>query len=78
MKATTDQTPALLLTRKQACEHLNLGTSTLQELTLSHAIPSHKLGRRRLYDPDELRAWIRAGCPTAPNSADKIRGERRA
>ncbi len=52
---------------------LALGARTLWSLTKCGAIPSRHIGRAVRYCPDELRAWVGAGCPTDPGAADRIR-----
>lgn len=43
------------------------------ELVACQAVPSVRIGRRVLFDVDELEAWRQAGCPTAPGSAAKVK-----
>lgn len=69
---TRQHTP-LLISAKAAAAMLCIGPRTLWTLTNCGAIPSRKIGRAVRYCPDELRAWIDAGCPTEPGSADQIR-----
>lgn len=63
----------LLIDTKAAAAMLALGTRTLWTLTKCNAIPSRHIGRSVRYCPSELRAWISAGCPTEPGSADRVR-----
>lgn len=63
----------LLIGAKAAQALLGLGERKLWVLSNCRAIPSHKIGKSRRYAPSELQAWISAGCPTAPGSADRIR-----
>ena len=67
------QDTAALLTAPQAARRLGVGARTLAKLTAIDAIPSHKLLRCRRYDPAELRAWLDAGAPTDPGSAELVR-----
>ncbi|MCA9272134.1 MAG: helix-turn-helix domain-containing protein [Phycisphaerales bacterium] len=62
-----------LVDAKEACKLLCMGPRRLWSLTNCNAIPSRKIGRSVRYLPDELRAWIEAGCPTEPDSAEDIR-----
>jgi len=70
---TPPATAPLLIDAPAACALLCLGERRLWELSNCNAIPSYKIGKSRRYCPDELRAWIRAGCPTTPNAADAVR-----
>ena len=47
-----------LLTATEVSELLRVPRSTVYELTRSRRIPFLKVGRRTLFDPDVLRAWI--------------------
>jgi predicted DNA-binding transcriptional regulator AlpA len=69
----TTPAPALLIAAKATCTTLSIGERRLWELTNCGAIPSFKIGKSRRYCPDELRAWIRAGCPTEPGAGDRVR-----
>lgn len=71
--ATT--TAPLLIDAKTARVLLCIGERRLWVLSNCRAIPSFKIGKSRRYSPDELRAWIRAGCPTEVGSGDRIRKE---
>jgi excisionase family DNA binding protein len=63
----------LLIDAKEACELLRVCERRLWTLTACGAIPSFKIGKSRRYSPDELRAWIRAGCPTDAGAAERVR-----
>ena len=53
------QSPApLLLDAPAAARALSIGGRKLWELTNCRDIPSVRIGRRVLYDPEDLRAWI--------------------
>ena len=65
----------LLIDIKRASEMLGLSPRRIWGLEKCNAIPSRRVGRRLLFSPAELRNWIWAGCPVAPNSADAIRKE---
>ena len=67
------QPEPLLIDSKAASAMLGMGTRRLWSLTNCNAIPSRKIGRSVRYSPRELHAWIDAGCPTEPDSADDIR-----
>ena len=64
---------ALLIDAKAAKTVLAIGARTLWTYTNCNAIPSRKIGRAVRYCPDELRAWIAAGCPTDAGAADGVR-----
>jgi excisionase family DNA binding protein len=51
-------TPSHLLTVKEAADSMKLGRSTFLDLVYSGAIPSVKIGRRRLINPLALDAYI--------------------
>ena len=60
-KKTTRQTRRLLTT-KQAAAYCGLSPRTLERYRVTGEGPRFiKLGRRVLYDPDELDRWIRSG-----------------
>ena len=63
----------LLIDADEAASELSVGARTLWSLTKCGAIPSRKIGRSVRYSPVELRAWIAAGCPTEPGSAERVR-----
>ncbi len=63
----------LLIDPKAARALLCLGERRLWCLTNCGAIPFYKIGRSVRYSPAELAAWIAAGCPTEPGSADRVR-----
>lgn len=63
----------LLIDSKAACVLLCIGERRLWVLSNCRAIPSFKIGKSRRYCPDELKAWIRAGCPTDAGAGDRVR-----
>lgn len=67
-----DGTP-LLLSAQQAATALGLGTRTVWSYTKREAIPSLRIGRRVMYRPSELRAWLDLGALTEPGSAARVR-----
>jgi len=48
----------LLINTRDAARALAISTRKLWELTNCRDIPSVRIGRRVLYDPSDLRAWI--------------------
>ena len=69
----TPTTAPLLIDAPAACAMLCMGERRVWQLSNCRAIPSYKIGKSRRYCPDELRAWIRAGCPVEAGAADRIR-----
>jgi hypothetical protein len=56
------------LTEKHISSHLSVSVRTLQNWRrIKQGPPFHKAGRRVLYDPAEVDAWIRSvGAPGSP------------
>lgn len=48
----------LLWNAKQTCAALNIGERLLWVLTNRRDIPCVRIGKRVLYDPQDIRAWI--------------------
>ncbi|MEO0483834.1 MAG: helix-turn-helix domain-containing protein [Planctomycetota bacterium] len=63
----------MLIDAPSAAKPLALSTRTLWSLTRCGAIPCVRIGRRVLYRPCELEAWVAAGAPDSPGSGDRIR-----
>lgn len=70
---TTPGAVPLLIDAKAACAVLAIGERRLWSLSTCRAIPSYTIGRSRRYCPDELRAWVRAGCPCDAGAGDRVR-----
>ena len=49
-----------ILTIKQASQFLKLNVSTINKLIKSGQIPSYKIGKRRLFDRDDLIRWFKS------------------
>lgn len=64
--------PALLVNIDEAAALLGVCTRTVWSLARCEALPSRRIGRRLLFSPAELEAWVAAGAPTAPGSAVQI------
>ena len=47
------------LTVREASKFLKISISTLNRFIKQEGIPSYKVGRRRLFDKDELVEWVR-------------------
>jgi len=47
------------LTLEQTSKFLKISISTLNRLIRQNRVPSYKVGRRRLFDKDELVEWVR-------------------
>jgi hypothetical protein len=79
LNSSTDQRlqapSALLIDAPDACKLLCLGERRLWSLSNCRAIPSYKIGKSRRYCPNQLRAWVKAGCPTQAGAGDRIRKE---
>jgi len=48
----------LLIGIREAAQALGLSERTLWDLTKAGEIPHVRVGRRVLYDPNDLRAWV--------------------
>lgn len=70
---TPDAAAPLLIDAKTAAAALSIGSRTLWTLTRCEAIPSVRIGRRVLYRPGELAAWLDAGAPHEPGAAERVR-----
>lgn len=53
----------LLVDAHDAATMLSISERTLWAKTKDGTIPFRRLGRRVLYSPADLAAWIAAGCP---------------
>ena len=76
-KTNTDKYTPLLVNAETAAHLLCMGARPLWSWSRCGAIPSYKVGRSIRYRPDELQAWIDAGCPTTPGAAKQIRASMR-
>lgn len=54
-------------------EATTLSRRTIAHLAAIDAVPSHKVGGRRLYRPVEIDAWLALGGPTEPGAAARVR-----
>lgn len=63
----------LLVDAKKAADLIQISPRLLWSLTKMQAIPARKVGRRVLYSPAELHAWVDLNCPQTPGCADKVR-----
>lgn len=77
-KANTGNSTRLLVSVPETCALLGLGARTVWSLTTRNALPHRRVGRRVLFSPVELEAWIGAGCPTEPGAAERVRKAMRA
>ncbi len=62
----------MLIDAVSAAVILGVGHRTLWSLTNRNAVPSVRIGRRVLYRPEHLSAWLDAGAPTEPGAADRL------
>lgn len=58
MTTTTQSSGTRLLTAAEVSEILRVPRSTVYELARSRRIPFLKVGRRTLFDPQLITAWI--------------------
>lgn len=72
-QTTQAECTPLLIDATKAASILSLGKRTLWGMTQRGAIPCVRVGRRVLYRPCELEAWVAAGAPDTPGSGDYIR-----
>ncbi len=54
-----DATQAGLVDSRTAAKLLGISMRKLSDLAVSGEVPSVKIGRKRKFDPDELRRWWR-------------------
>ena len=54
------QAEAKFLTAKEAAAFLRVQISTINRHIKSGFIPSYKMGKRRLFDRDELIEWVKS------------------
>lgn len=57
-RTSAPPTPALLVDRREAGRLLCVSAGTIDNLRLRGALPSVKIGARRLFDVDDLRRLI--------------------
>ena len=48
------------LTFKEAIELLRLSRPTIERMIIRGEIPSYKVGKRRLFDSEELIEWVKS------------------
>jgi predicted DNA-binding transcriptional regulator AlpA len=58
---------------RAGCAMTGLGERTVWLLVNRNALPHRRVGRAILFVPDEVSAWIQAGCPTDAGAADRVR-----
>ncbi|MCC5831325.1 MAG: helix-turn-helix domain-containing protein [Phycisphaeraceae bacterium] len=54
------QVPCIALDLSKAAAALSISPRLLDELARAGTVPSFRIGRRRLFDPDALRQWVSA------------------
>ncbi|MCC5830902.1 MAG: helix-turn-helix domain-containing protein [Phycisphaeraceae bacterium] len=52
------QVPAIAMDLTRAAAAMSISPRTLDELARKNEIPSFRIGRRRLFDPQALRRWV--------------------
>ncbi|MBE3096960.1 MAG: helix-turn-helix domain-containing protein [Planctomycetes bacterium] len=71
--ASQPTTPlTLLLDAREAAQALRMGARTLARLTAAGSLPCVRIGRRVLYDPCDLTAWIDRQKKNPKIAADSI------
>lgn len=72
---TNTPTPAPLMRRgiRAACAMTGLGERMVWQLVNCNALPHRRVGRAILFVPDEVAAWVSAGCPTDAGAGDRVR-----
>ena len=73
MSERTPNPEPLLIRSRDAERTLSLGRERVRVLASTGALPCYRLGRDYRFCPDELRAWIRAGCPTEAGAGEAVR-----
>ena len=59
MKSCVTMAEEKYLTLEQTSKFLKISISTLNRFIRQNRVPSYKVGRRRLFDKDELVEWVR-------------------
>ncbi len=59
------------LTFIEAADLLRLSKPTVERLVAEKKIPSYKIGRRRLFDPEELFEWVKGHRNDRPKKASR-------
>jgi excisionase family DNA binding protein len=54
----TEVTQPLLITIEETMGMLRIGRTKLHNLIKKEGLPVHRIGRRVLIDPDELKPWL--------------------
>ncbi|MEK6704070.1 MAG: hypothetical protein AABZ53_17575 [Planctomycetota bacterium] len=72
-QATPTASAPFLIDAVAARKLLCMGVRRMWSLSICGAIPSKKIGKSRRYCPEELRAWVRAGCPTDAGAGARVR-----
>lgn len=71
--ASNDPKPQTIVGLAPAAEYLGVKERKFHTLVKCNAVPHHSYGRRKLFLPEELMAWVHAGCPEEPGSAEWVR-----
>ena len=59
------------LTFIEAAELLRLSKPTVERFVAEGKIPSYKVGKRRLFDPEELIEWVKSHRNDKPKKAKR-------
>lgn len=57
------------LTFTEAADLLRISKPTVERLVAEKRIPSYKIGKRRLFDPEELVEWVKSHRNDKPKKA---------
>jgi excisionase family DNA binding protein len=63
-----------LMTKEEVQDYLRISHQTLQRYMKEYGLPYIKLGRRVLFDPAALKAWLEARTIVSGTSAKASRG----
>jgi hypothetical protein len=73
--AQTPSQPMMIRGIDAAARELGLSPRMISQLVKCDALPHRRVGRAVLFVPDELAAWITAGCPCEAGAAQRLREE---
>ncbi len=69
-----------IMTIKEVSQFLKLNVSTINKMINEGTIPSYKIGKRRLFDRDDLIRWFKSHRNDKPKKSDvgtlKKKGEK--
>lgn len=74
---TNQHTTMLIRGLAGGAQWLSLSEKFVWSLVNRNALPHRRCGRAILFVPDELTAWVQAGCPDEPGAAERVRATMR-